>query len=299
MIGPALTGVTLGMVRQCGFNRQIGRNQAFNHAGHLVGAALSGFLGWKFGFVAVFWLAAAFGLCSIFSVLSIPGDSIDDQAARGAGEGGVEAEGWRELLKNKPLRVLAGSLAIFHLGNAALLPLYGQALVAGHEGDPSALAALTIVVAQGTMIATSLLAMHEAERLGYWPVLLASFLSLPVRGILAARFVHSWGIYPVQVLDGVGAGLQSVAVPGMVASILNGTGRVNVGQGAVMTAQGLGASLSPFLGGVLPPVAGIPGRLLDLRGTFGRLGLPLGGPTQDSAGGAGMRRTLRCIVTPC
>jgi MFS family permease len=53
----------------------------------------------------------------------------------------------------------------------------------------------------------------------------------------------------VQTLDGIGAGLQSVAVPALVARILNGTGRVNVGQGAVMTAQGIGASLSPALGG--------------------------------------------------
>jgi MFS family permease len=53
----------------------------------------------------------------------------------------------------------------------------------------------------------------------------------------------------VQILDGIGAGLQSVAVPGLVARILNGTGRVNVGQGAVMTVQGLGASLSPAIGG--------------------------------------------------
>jgi MFS family permease len=53
----------------------------------------------------------------------------------------------------------------------------------------------------------------------------------------------------VQILDGIGAGLQSVAVPGLVARILNGTGRVNVGQGAVMTVQGLGASFSPAIGG--------------------------------------------------
>jgi len=57
------------------------------------------------------------------------------------------------------------------------------------------------------------------------------------------------GVYPVQFLDGIGAGLQSVAVPAMVARILNGTGRINVGQGAVMTAQGIGASLSPAIGG--------------------------------------------------
>jgi MFS family permease len=55
----------------------------------------------------------------------------------------------------------------------------------------------------------------------------------------------------VQALDGIGAGLQSVAVPGLVACLLNGTGRVNVGQGAVMTIQGVGASLSPAIGGWL------------------------------------------------
>ncbi len=46
-IVPAVTGITLGIVKQSGFNQQNGRNQAFNHAGNLVGAALSGYLGWK------------------------------------------------------------------------------------------------------------------------------------------------------------------------------------------------------------------------------------------------------------
>jgi MFS family permease len=55
----------------------------------------------------------------------------------------------------------------------------------------------------------------------------------------------------VQALDGVGAGLQSVAVPALVVRLLQGTGRVNVGQGVVMTVQGIGAALSPALGGML------------------------------------------------
>src|SRR5580692_6440539 len=71
-IGPAVNGITLGIVRQAGFVRQNGRNQAFNHAGNMVGAGLSGFLGWKFGMSAVFWLAALFGAASIVSVLMIP-----------------------------------------------------------------------------------------------------------------------------------------------------------------------------------------------------------------------------------
>ncbi len=35
-VGPAVAGITLGIVGQSGFNRQIGRNQAFNHAGNMV-----------------------------------------------------------------------------------------------------------------------------------------------------------------------------------------------------------------------------------------------------------------------
>src|SRR6202012_1883650 len=61
-IGPAVAGITLGIVRQAGFNRQNGKNQAYNHAGNMVGGGLSGFTGWVYGFTAVFWLAAVFGV---------------------------------------------------------------------------------------------------------------------------------------------------------------------------------------------------------------------------------------------
>jgi MFS family permease len=109
--------------------------------------------------------------------------------------------------------------------------------------------AITIVVAQGVMIATALIAMQLGEKRGLWIVLLISFAVLPIRGVIAAFMIGRWGVYPVQTLDGIGTGLQSVAVPALVARILNGTGRINVGQGAVMTAQGIGASLSPAIGG--------------------------------------------------
>lgn len=251
-IGPAVAGITLGIVRQAGFNRQNGRNQAFNHAGNMVGAALSGFVGWVYGFTAVFWLAALFGVLSIASVLMIPGNAIDDDAARGlahGSKGGKHASGLRVLVESKPLLILAAALLFFHLGNAAMLPLYGLAVVADRQADPASFVATTIVIAQGVMILTSLVAMRMAEKEGYWLVLLVSFVALPVRGVIAAWLLNRWGVYPVQILDGIGAGLQSVAVPGLVARILDGTGRINAGQGAVMTVQGIGASLSPAIGG--------------------------------------------------
>ena len=139
-----------------------------------------------------------------------------------------------------------------------MLSLYGMALASARQGDPAAMVGSPIVVAQVTMVAASLCAMRVSESCGYWPVMLISFVVLPVRGLVAAHLVASWGVFPVQILDGVGAGLQSVAVPGLVARILDGTGRVNIGQGAVMTAQGLGASLSPAIGGWLAQWSGYP-----------------------------------------
>jgi MFS family permease len=277
---PAVTGITLGMVKQDGFNRQNGRNQAFNHAGNMVGAALSGYLGWQFGFVAVFLLAAVFGAISIACVLAIPGNAINHAAARGVHESGEragEVSGFDVLVRCRPLLILAAALACFHLGNAAMLPLYGLAVVSQHAVNPAGFVAATIVIAQGTMILTSLVAMRLAEKNGYWLVMLISFASLPVRGAIAAGLIVNWGVVPVQLLDGIGAGLQSVAVPGLVARILNGTGRINVGQGAVMTVQGVGAALSPAIGGWIAQSVGYPVAFLILGGfALGSLALWLG-----------------------
>jgi MFS family permease len=259
-IMPAVTGLTLGIAHQAGFNKQNGRNQAFNHAGNVVGAALSGYLGWKFGFATVLVLAAIFGVLSIISVLIIPKDAIDDRIARGTGDDSNRelTSAWRVLLECKALVVLAAALALFHLGNAAMLPLYGLAVVSGRAGNGADFVAMTIIVAQAVMVVASIVAMRMVEIRGYWLVLLISFVALPVRGLIAASVIKYWGVFPVQALDGIGAGLQSVAVPGLVARILDGTGRVNVGQGAVMTVQGIGAALSPAIGGWLAQAFGYP-----------------------------------------
>ncbi|MBR0828872.1 MFS transporter [Bradyrhizobium manausense] len=269
-IVPAVTGITLGMVKQKGFNQQNGRNQAFNHAGNMVGAALSGYLGWAYGYVAVFVLAAAFGAIAIACVLMVPPRAIDDRVARGSKEDDSKAppDAMRMLLKHKPLLVLALALAIFHLGNAAIVPLYGLAAVADEQANGPSFVATTVVIAQGVMVVTSLIAMKVASKRNYWPVILASFMFLPIRGVLAFFLTGWWGVVPVQVLDGIGTGLQTVAVPGMVASSLNGTGRINLGQGAVITVQGVGASLSPALGGWIAEWIGY-GPTFLLLGGFG------------------------------
>ena len=267
-IVPAVTGITLGMVGQKGFNRQNGRNQAFNHAGNMVGAAVSGVLGWQLGYFAVFLLAAVFGAITVACVLMIPPRSIDDRAARGSKEEDPDSQpsGLMVLLRHKALLVLALALAIFQLGNAAIVPLYGMSAVSAGKTNGPGFVATIVVIAQGVMVIAAVVAMRIVEKRNYWLVLLISFLVLPLRGVFAYFLSGWWGVVPVEILDGVGIGLQSVAVPGMVARSLYGTGRVNLAQGAVITIQGAGAAFSPALGGWIAQWVGFSPTFLVLGG---------------------------------
>lgn len=64
--------------------------------------------------------------------------SLDEEDVRREGKR-VRAQGLKLLLKCKPLLILAACLLTFHLGNAAVLPFYGQAVVAAGKGDPAAI----------------------------------------------------------------------------------------------------------------------------------------------------------------
>jgi MFS family permease len=263
-VGPAIAAITLGLVRQSGFAHQLGRNQAFNHSGNVVAAALAGVTGYLFGLGAVFVVLAVMAVFSIAATFGIDPREIDHRAARGATR--KDREGVAKLgvlLRSKELMVLGATLTLFHLGNAAMLPLLGQA-VAHHGANPSASTAATIVIAQATMVPMALLAARLAETRGYWLVFLLALIALPTRGVTAYFVTGPWGLAPVQILDGVGAGILGVAVPGLVARILAGTGHVNAGLGAVMTLQGVGAALSPTVGGMVAQRYGYPASFLAL-----------------------------------
>jgi MFS family permease len=251
-VPPAIAAITLGLVHQQGFAHQLGRNEASNHSGNVVAAVLAGAAGYVFGLGAVFVVLAIMAACAVAALIGIDPREIDHRAARGAAEhDGEGIAGFTVLLRSKTLLVLGVTLTLFHLGNAAMLPLLGQAAVAKGEGNASAFTGATIVIAQLTMVPVALFAARLAETKGYWPVFLIALIALPVRGLIASLTGGAWALAPVQILDGFGAGALGVAVPGLVARILAGTGHVNAGLGAVMTLQAIGAALSTSVGGIV------------------------------------------------
>lgn len=253
-VAPAIAGITLGLVGQAGFPHQLGRNEAYNHGGNATAACLSGVLGYLFGIKAVFVLMAGMAVAAIAATAMIRSGDIDHARARGlatadAAHAAVPVS-FLNLMRSVPLLILGVTLMLFHMANAAMLPLLGQAMVArGTAGDASAYTAATVIVAQLTMVPMAVLAARLAVARGYWIVFVLALVALPLRGLLAGAVAHPFILLPVQILDGVGAGLLGVAVPGLVARILAGTGHINAGLGAVMTMQGIGAALSATIGG--------------------------------------------------
>lgn len=250
VFAPAIAGVTLGLTGSRLFARRIARNESFNHAGNAVAALLAGGFAYVWGPVAVFYLMAVMALASIVAAWRLPAD-IDPERARGLSDHDAAPLPLRALLQQRSLLVLAGSCALFHLANAAMLPLVGQKLALANEKLATPLTAACIVAAQFVMIPAALAVGRYADRWGRKPLLLIGFLILPLRGVLYTLSDDTAWLVAVQLLDGVGAGIFGAALPLMVLDLTQGSGRYNASLSAVTTVFGVGAALSNGLAGTV------------------------------------------------
>jgi MFS family permease len=257
VFAPAITGITLGIVGAKAFTARVGRNEAFNHAGNAVAAALAGGLAWKFGPQVVFWLMGGLAALSIGATLSIPAKAIDHDVARGLDTEKGEDRGpapsmWQTLTHTPALAIFAVSAFAFHLANAAMLPSVGQLLareVGG--GQATSLIAACIVGAQLVMVPVAIVVGRYADRWGHKPIFLVGFAVLALRGVLYTFSDGAAWLLFVQLLDGIGAGIFGALFPVVIAAVTRGSGRFNAAQGAVSTVQGLGGALSTTLAGTL------------------------------------------------
>jgi len=258
VFGPAVAAVTLGLYARQHLARRMGRNSAFDHAGNVAIAAAAGGIGYLVSQRAVFLLVPVFCVLAAISMLSIPAAAIDEDRARGLAERDTAAEedaetpsGYSVLIRSRPLVVFAFCAMLFHFANAPLLPLVGQKLAQAHPVWATAMMSSCIMAAQMIMLPVALAVGHTADRIGRKPILLVGFAVLPVRALLYTFSDNAAWLIGVQLLDGIGAGIFGAITPLLIADLMRGTGRYNLAQGAVATAQGVGASLSGLAAGVI------------------------------------------------
>ncbi len=103
-----------------------------------------------------------------------------------------------------------------------------------------------------------------ASTIGRKPLFLFAFAMLAVRGVLYTLSDDPAALIAVQCMDGLGAGVFGVVGVLIIADLTKGTGRFNAAQGAVATAQGLGAFLSNALAAFLAARVGMTTTFLTL-----------------------------------
>jgi MFS family permease len=200
----------------------------------------------------VFFVTALLLAPALIALRSMSANEIDPERAHGAvlrQRDNRPPVKFADLLRQRPLLILAGCVMLFHLANSAMLPLMGSVVTMRSSQWATVLIAACIVVPQLVVAALSPWVGRRAQSWGRRPLLLIGFAALPVRGILFATVKDPNLLVAVQLLDGVTAAVFGVMVPLIIADVTRGTGHFNLGQGIVGTTTGIGAALSTTLAG--------------------------------------------------
>jgi len=250
---PTVAAITLGIVGAKAFDKQFGKNQAFNSAGNVFTALVVAYASYKFGYRAIFIVAALLAVPAVVAVLGIDNKEIDYTRARGGKEDSetVKAEGLSALLKDRVLVVFLFAAFLFHLANAAMLPQLGEMLSKGNPKAAAPFMSACIIVTQLVIAISAAWVGSRAATRGRKPLLLLGFGVLPVRGVLYTLTHATSALIAIQTLDGVANAIFAIVSILVIKDRTEGTGRFNLAAGALATMVGIGAALSNTIGGVL------------------------------------------------
>jgi MFS family permease len=226
-----------------------------------------GFIAYFLSYRAIFIAAAALVLPLLLALGRIQPSDIHFGRAScipdHQGPGAPPRARLRSLWKTPGLLIFAGSVFLFQMANASMLPLAGEAFAYNEAALSSLIVTALIVVPQVIVAIMAPWAGRRANTWGRRPLLLVGFTALPIRALVFAWTTNPTILIVAQLLDGVSGTMLGVLTALIVADLTAGSGRFNLAQGFVGTISGIGASLSTTLSGL---VAGNLGRAAGFLG---------------------------------
>jgi MFS family permease len=253
VLGPAIAALSMGLVERDRIGERFGRNASFASIGTGLAAAAMGFSGYYISNQAVFFVTAALGVPALIALFQIRADEINATRAHGGERQKLprlrDAIGFAA--GHPSIFIFAFCVFLFHLANAAVLPLIASNFTLRSSATATPLIAVAMVVPQFCVALLSPYVGRKSQSLGRRPLLLIGFGALTIRIALTALVIDPASIIAIQIFDGISAAVLGVLVPLTIADLTRNTGRFNLTQGIVGCAMGLGASISTTMAGFL------------------------------------------------
>jgi hypothetical protein len=259
----------------------------YRHGGVLCAGLMPMMLVPRIGFHSYFMVCCGMACFASLTTVLIDDSKIDHAAARGSDDRDTVKSGaasnqvtdlvpYSELLSRKNVILAILSVVMFHLANAVMLPMIGQKIEATRDmlmnnsnssyewipgvGEVNGAVGVSIasIVAEVTAMPMAYIAAKYADQTGWgrrWVAVLG-FSALPIRGVLLATVDNAFGLFAIQLLDGIGGAVVGVIPILMMQDLTQGTGRFSSMQGGVAAALGLGSAMSQLGGGYLAEVFG-------------------------------------------
>jgi predicted MFS family arabinose efflux permease len=233
VIIPAVAAISLRLVGHAALGEQLGRNASFASIGNGLAAGVMGGIGTYLSSGAVFWLTALLSVPALLSLWRIaPSYSLDeppDGFIRTASKRQrVDWQGLGSLIADRRLLAFAACAVLFHLSNAAMLPLA---------------AAEAVVACSSPWIG------RRANWWGRRPILLVGWGALAARGLLLALLPGTWPLVASQSVSGISAAVFGVMLPLIAADLTRDRGHFNLCMGVFGFCASAGATLSTTMAG--------------------------------------------------
>lgn len=244
-LAPGLAGLAVDLAEPRYVGRLLGPNRMANHVGHVAAAGLAMVAAPRLGqgsiFLGVFVTAAlaAFS-CSLIRRADLA-KACEAEKPASAGVRTYLAFGDRKAT------VLIVTTGLFHLASAPAIPLAALQLESLSAGGRHVGA--MVLASQLAMIPAAYVGGLLCDRIGRRPLFLAAFIAMPLRSLLCALTTDPNVIVAAQLLEGVAAGIEGVALVSMCADLAAKHGRFNTLM--ALATMPLGAVLGPYGTGLL------------------------------------------------
>ena len=262
VLTPGIAAVSLELVGHAALGERAGRNARFAALGNGLAAGAMGLLGSYVSEQAVFLLTAVLCVPALATLPFI--DAKPQPPTRRAAIGGAGRAELVALLSDRRLLVFAACAVLFHLADAAMLPIAAGELTKWEGAHANLTIAACILAPQAVVALLSPWVGRTAARLGRRPLLLLGWASLPLRGVLLAVLPNPFLLVAVQAISGVSGAVFGVMVPVIADDVTRGTRRFNLCIGICGLAAFTGGALSTTLAGWLADAAGDPVAFLGL-----------------------------------